>query len=217
MTILVTARVLVGQPGGAGSWGNSMKKFMLKNMQKGFTIVELLIVVVVIGVLAAIVTVAYTGIQQRAQVSAVASELKQWQKLFEAYRAINGSYPAPSATPTTGGGPGANVLSVYCLGTGFPVVSGTRYCYAYTNGPYQVAESGGATLLAELSEVGSPPNNSPKYAQGSLVGPYARWTSASDLWLGSIFPSGTDCTEMGFTAGSLWSNGTQECRIVLNN
>ncbi len=189
----------------------------MKRLTKGFTIVELLIVVVVIGILAAIVTVAYAGIQQRAQVSAMTSELKQWQKLFEAYRAINGHYPAPSVTPTTGGGPGANVLSFYCLGTGFPEVSGTRYCYAPTNVPYRVAESGGATLITELSEVGSPPNNSPKYAQGNLVGPYARWVNTSDLWLGSIFPFGTDCTEMGFTTGSTWTNAAQECRIVLNN
>ena len=185
--------------------------------QKGFTIVELLIVVVVIGILAAIVTVAYTGISKTAHVASITSELKTWEKLFEAYRATNGHYPAPSATPTTGGGPGANVLSFYCLGTGFPAVSGTRYCYAYANVPYQVAESGGATLITELSEVGSPPNNSTKYNYGSLIGPYAMWVSASDLWLGSIFPPGTDCTEMGFTTGSTWTNAAQECRIVLNN
>ena len=34
--------------------------------QKGFTIVELLIVIVVIGILAAITVVAYNGIQERA-------------------------------------------------------------------------------------------------------------------------------------------------------
>ena len=38
--------------------------------RKGFTIVELLIVIVVIGILAAITIVAYTGIQGRAQMSA---------------------------------------------------------------------------------------------------------------------------------------------------
>ena len=35
--------------------------------QHGFTIVELLIVIVVIGILAAIVTVAYAGVQERAR------------------------------------------------------------------------------------------------------------------------------------------------------
>ena len=39
--------------------------------QKGFTIVELLIVIVIIGILAAITIVAYNGIQQRAQTTAM--------------------------------------------------------------------------------------------------------------------------------------------------
>ncbi|MDB5165339.1 MAG: Fimbrial protein, partial [Candidatus Saccharibacteria bacterium] len=48
---------------------------MLK--QRGFTIVELLIVIVVIGILAAITIVAYNGIQNRARVSSVNSALTQ--------------------------------------------------------------------------------------------------------------------------------------------
>ena len=43
---------------------------------RGFTIVELLIVIVVIGILAAITIVAYNGIQQRAKLSATQSDLR---------------------------------------------------------------------------------------------------------------------------------------------
>jgi prepilin-type N-terminal cleavage/methylation domain-containing protein len=43
--------------------------------QKGFTIVELLIVVVVIAILAAITIVSYNGIQNRAQQSKIASDI----------------------------------------------------------------------------------------------------------------------------------------------
>lgn len=49
----------------------------------GFTIVELLIVIVVIAVLAAISIVSYTGIQQRARVSALAAEMSQVQKTIQ--------------------------------------------------------------------------------------------------------------------------------------
>lgn len=43
--------------------------------QKGFTIVELLIVIVVIGILAAISIVAYNGVQERARVQRANSDL----------------------------------------------------------------------------------------------------------------------------------------------
>ncbi len=61
---------------------------------KGFTIVELLIVVVVIGILAAIVTVAYTGIQSAARDSSRIATLNQLQKAIELYYVSNGQYPA---------------------------------------------------------------------------------------------------------------------------
>ncbi|MGB4769061.1 MAG: SUMF1/EgtB/PvdO family nonheme iron enzyme, partial [Candidatus Microsaccharimonas sp.] len=50
---------------------------------EGFTIVELLIVIVVIAILAAITIVSYNGITQRAKESAKASELSSWKKKSE--------------------------------------------------------------------------------------------------------------------------------------
>ena len=62
--------------------------------QPGFTIVELLIVIVVIAILAAITIVAYTGIRERSQDSAQASALSQSVKKVQAYAAENAdSYP----------------------------------------------------------------------------------------------------------------------------
>lgn len=64
---------------------------------KGFTIVELLIVVVIIGILAAIVVVAYNGITSQAQASSIKNDLTSAAKKLEIYKVENGSYP------TTGG------------------------------------------------------------------------------------------------------------------
>lgn len=66
----------------------------------GFTIVELLIVIVVIGILAAITIVAYNGIQKRAQDSRRANDIASLQKALELYKVQNGSYPPHIASST---------------------------------------------------------------------------------------------------------------------
>lgn len=60
---------------------------------RGFTIVELLIVIVIIGILAAITLVAYSGMQQRGRDSARLSDLSGLAKALELYKTDNGSYP----------------------------------------------------------------------------------------------------------------------------
>ena len=81
----------------------------LKN-QKGFTIVELLIVIVVIGILAAITIVAFNGIQNRGKSSASQSLANSVVKKAEAWNSVQGSYPSycqlktNSLTPTVGTG-----------------------------------------------------------------------------------------------------------------
>ncbi len=62
--------------------------------KSGFTIVELLIVVVVIGVLAAIVIVAYNGITVSARDSSRISAVNQLAKAIEIYHVQTGQYPA---------------------------------------------------------------------------------------------------------------------------
>lgn len=59
----------------------------------GFTIVELLIVIVVIAILAAITIVAYTGVQEGAKNAAINDAAAKSKRMIEAYIAANGSYP----------------------------------------------------------------------------------------------------------------------------
>ena len=68
--------------------------------RRGFTIVELLIVVVVIAILAAITVVAFTGIQNRAKESASSNETAQVAKKLATYYSVNGElYPGALTDP----------------------------------------------------------------------------------------------------------------------
>ncbi len=71
----------------------SLANIKLNSAQRGFTIVELLIVVVVIAILAAITIVSYNGITTRANASAAKSVAATVQKKVELYQAEEGRYP----------------------------------------------------------------------------------------------------------------------------
>lgn len=58
-----------------------------------FTIVELLVVIVVIGVLAAITAVSYAGVSQKVNVAAIQQQLSNNSGLLKAYNAQYASYP----------------------------------------------------------------------------------------------------------------------------
>lgn len=64
--------------------------------QTGFTIVELLIVIVVIAVLAAITAVAYNGIQNRSKDSRRLNDVQSIVKALRLYHTNNGIYPSSS-------------------------------------------------------------------------------------------------------------------------
>ncbi len=65
--------------------------------QKGFTIVELLIVIVVIGILAAITIVAFNGVQNRGKTSSAEAAANSVVKKAEAANALASSYPQDAA------------------------------------------------------------------------------------------------------------------------
>lgn len=69
----------------------------MRKSVSGFTIIELLIVIVVIAILASISLVSFSGTQARARDSIRIKDLKEVQKVVELYHAQNGSYPMSSS------------------------------------------------------------------------------------------------------------------------
>lgn len=88
----------------------------LTNQERGFTIVELLIVVVVIAILAAITIVSYNGITNRANASSAKSVASTVQKKIELYATDKGNYPIAVADLTATGQ--SFTLSSSSFGTG---------------------------------------------------------------------------------------------------
>lgn len=65
----------------------------MKNNKKGFTIVELLVVIVVIGILAAITIVSYGGVTAQANTTTAKTTAKNTIDSVAAYSAVNGVLP----------------------------------------------------------------------------------------------------------------------------
>jgi len=171
-----------------------------KKRASGFTIVELLVVIVIIGILAAIVIVAYTGITDSAKRVSAASQMKQWEKLFETYRAQEGGLPSLAD-------------GYYCLGTGYP----SSQCRQPGHATYGYAESTGTPILTELSKVGVPPKNA-HIETGPYSTPYIH-SNSTRIRIYVLLP-GTDtqeCGKIGLTHDWLSSAGNiVQCRIDID-
>ena len=125
---------------------------MVRKGSSGFTIVELLIVIVVIAILAVITVVAYTGIQTSANNSSTIAKASQFAKLIEAYRAANAG-----AAPFSG----SNV----CM-------TKDNLCTAADGTPITVSNG---TIVANLSTVGTVPDTTTASASGRYGIRYNNW------------------------------------------
>jgi len=68
-------------------------KYFNTDKSKGFTIVELLVVIVVIGILASITIVSYNGIRQRAENAKTLSAVSSYIDALQVYASNNGAVP----------------------------------------------------------------------------------------------------------------------------
>lgn len=119
-----------------------IKSMSMTRKQTGFTIVELLIVIVIIGILSTIVIVAYNGIQSRARDTARSSDVASIDKSYEMYRITNGSFPKTYAIATSDAviSQGLAAKMIAMSGTAqspCPTTPKTKICvYAYGNSTY---------------------------------------------------------------------------------
>ncbi|NTW61632.1 prepilin-type N-terminal cleavage/methylation domain-containing protein, partial [Candidatus Saccharibacteria bacterium] len=107
----------------------------------GFTIIELLVTVVIIGVLATIVTLSYVNLSSRATSAALQSDLRSAATQLEIDKTQNGDYPATDVDANGG--------------KGLPKSSGTSYQYTYSNGQYYLSATSGMMAFYTSSLLGT--------------------------------------------------------------
>lgn len=184
-----------------------MKRFTLNqkhrpdqpaNLRLGFTIVEILIVIVVIGILATITIVAYNGTQQKAKTASLTSDLSNAADQFEILTTNNNSV-APVTMPTdTKISPG-NVLQATNTG------DTNTYCInGYTsNGSLRMSLSAGGVVQNGLCPgitIGSAIGGTvPLAPRGVNLAPsLSQWTLGS----GATYNASTGILTLGATGAA---------------
>lgn len=190
------------------------KSIIKRLRQYGFTMVELVIVIVVIGTLSAIGVATYNGVNSRTLNANRVSEFRNWVKLFKIYKSTYGNYPdVPKGTATD--------PITYCLGTGFPNGSDNQpRCRDYTWACDHAANaactsfpvSNAAPLMAEFAKLGNI-SSTDKIPVNGTVGPYAeyyQWNISIQGWFSGS--SASDCPS-GTTYSWTDGNGRVACYI----
>ena len=119
--------------------------------KNGFTFIELLVVVTIIGVIFAAAAVSYTQISRNSRDARRRSDLETIRQALEMCRSLAGVYP--SAIYSVGGG------QVQCSDTNATITLKTtpfdpKPCTGYDNGQYSYSPDGfgGYTLTADCME-----------------------------------------------------------------
>ncbi len=79
----------------------------------GFTLVEMLVVVTIIGILASLITAAAVAARRRAKIAAIVTDISQLDMALKAYKARFGEYPPDFAT--TGPGTSSAIMQATVL------------------------------------------------------------------------------------------------------
>jgi prepilin-type N-terminal cleavage/methylation domain-containing protein len=113
-----------------------------RSEESGFTLIELMIVIVILGVLAGIVIFAVGGITDNGNVAACKSDVKTVDVAVEAYKAKNGSFPA-DLDPTLTTDPNKFLRPQTGLSGSTLVNASGGYTVTYSGPPDGTVDAGG--------------------------------------------------------------------------
>lgn len=119
-----------------------MSNVKCKMLKKGFTLVELLVVISILGVLAGLVISNVQGIRERARDSQRKSDLQQIKEALRMYKNDFGTYPVGDPVDDyTIEGCGSGGVSICFWGNKFMTTTNTVYISPLPNDPSNTATS----------------------------------------------------------------------------
>lgn len=121
---------------------NHIEEVQAEQQDKGFTLVELLIVIVILGILATVTVFAVRGITDQGQTSACEADQKTIETAVETYFAQEGGTSIPTADPD-GAGPLTASVEGELVRAGFLRSVSTNFNVTATGGlTYEAAACG---------------------------------------------------------------------------
>ncbi|MDB5180010.1 MAG: hypothetical protein JWN12_642 [Candidatus Saccharibacteria bacterium] len=193
-------------------------------LSRGFTIVELLIVIVVIGILAAITIIAFNGVTGRATQSQIAADLRNSTlKLKLDTVDQNGGYPLSVASANGGQGLPASSGTTYQY-TVDNTTSPPSYCLTATNGTtsYFITQNGGTPTTGACpghAAGGGPTTITNMMPNPNIETSTASWgnPNGSTLLRDTTFAhSGAASLKVTLPTGTAGSTGTGYASIPVN-
>jgi len=173
-----------------------MQKTSFLSNKRGFSIIELLVIISALGILVTIGVFGFNGIQTWSQNSARATEVEQWASTFDLYKSRFGGYPSMPASDGT---------TYFCLGT-FSTYSNKCGQYTLALGARNIDATLSASMLTEIAKVGNVPTSGSPAINNQLVGPYLRLTQQTTA--GSPNTITVTARFVGFFLGSSCPNNT---------
>ena len=174
----------------------------------GFTIVELLIVIVVIAILAAITTVAFNGIQNRAKETSFKQDLSQADEQLKVFQAASssGKFPSTVSTDCTSS-PDSDTNKCLKLSAGHTVES---YSSPSPNDTYSLTiTDAGNTMSYVVTNSTSPTSASSPASGGTTIGGQ-KWATAN-LNVGTMIPATGGQTDNGTIEKYCYNNLESNC------